>query len=88
MKIGSKSTLLHSHLASGLNGGTGRSSLVHSVTARSFKLDVGLTPRPAGEVFSMDEAQTLRYLAWTVGGLVGAVFVPNAIANAIALSLI
>ena len=32
----------------------------------------------------MDEAHTLRLLGWTVGGIVGAVFV----LNAIALSLI
>jgi hypothetical protein len=32
----------------------------------------------------MDEAQTLRILGWTVGGIVGAVFV----LNAVALSLI
>ena len=32
----------------------------------------------------MDEAQTLRLLGWTVGGIVGALFV----LNAIALSLI
>jgi hypothetical protein len=32
----------------------------------------------------MDEAQTLRILGWSVGGIVGAVFV----LNAIALSLI
>ena len=38
---------------------------------------------PAG-VCAMDEAQTLRILGWTVGGIVGAVFV----LNAIALSLI
>jgi len=31
----------------------------------------------------MDEAQTLRYLGWTVGGLVGAVFVLNAIASSL-----
>jgi hypothetical protein len=28
----------------------------------------------------MDEAQTLRLLGWTVGGIVGALFVLNAIA--------
>jgi hypothetical protein len=28
----------------------------------------------------MDEAQTLRLLGWTVGGVVGAVFLLNAIA--------
>jgi hypothetical protein len=32
----------------------------------------------------MDEAQTLRILGWSIGGIVGAVFV----LNAIALSLI
>ena len=32
----------------------------------------------------MDEAHTLRYLGWTVGGIVGVLFV----LNAIALSLI
>ena len=31
-------------------------------------------------VFPMDEARTLSILAWTVGGIVGAVFVLNAIA--------
>jgi uncharacterized membrane protein YdcZ (DUF606 family) len=30
----------------------------------------------------MDEAQTLRFLWWTIGGMVGAVFVLNAIALA------
>jgi hypothetical protein len=28
----------------------------------------------------MDEAHTLRFLWWTVGGIVGAVFILNAIA--------
>ncbi len=32
----------------------------------------------------MDEAATLRFLAWTIGGVVGVVF----LLNAIALSLI
>jgi hypothetical protein len=32
----------------------------------------------------MDEAHTLKFLGWTIGGIVGAVFV----LNAIALSLI
>jgi hypothetical protein len=37
-----------------------------------------------GEVSPMDEAHTLRFLGWTIGGLVGAVF----LLNAIVLSLI
>jgi hypothetical protein len=36
------------------------------------------------DIVYMDETQTLRYLGWTVGSIVGAVF----ILNAIALSLI
>ena len=38
---------------------------------------------PSGEpkgVPPMDEGQTLRFLGWTVGGVVGAVFLLNAIA--------
>jgi hypothetical protein len=37
------------------------------------------SPQPKG-VSSMDEAHTLRFLRWTVGGVVGAVFLLNAIA--------
>jgi hypothetical protein len=56
-----------------------------SVAALSFKgaPDKLLHDRPVG-VCAMDEAQTLRILGWSIGGIVGAVFV----LNAIALSLI
>jgi hypothetical protein len=40
--------------------------------ALRFREPKGMTP--------MDEAHTLRLLGWTVGGVVGAVFLLNAIA--------
>jgi hypothetical protein len=39
----------------------------------------GLFVRKLG-VSPMDEAHTLRFLGWTVGGIVGVVFLLNAIA--------
>jgi hypothetical protein len=37
---------------------------------------------PAGEGYGMDERQTLRILAWSIGGLFGVVFLLNALALA------
>jgi hypothetical protein len=58
-----------------------------SVAAPSFKARIRETYKlhgwPVG-VCAMNEAQTLRILGWSVGGIVGTVFV----LNAIALSLI
>ena len=41
---------------------------------------LALSSGQAKGVSSMDEAHTLRFLGWTVGGVVGAVFLLNAIA--------
>jgi hypothetical protein len=41
---------------------------------------LALSARQAKGASSMDEAHTLRFLGWTVGGVVGAVFLLNAIA--------
>jgi hypothetical protein len=76
--------LLDLHLPSRLDGSTGRFG---RVTAPSFKARTRqiykFHGRPVG-VCAMNEVQTLRILGWTVGGIVGAVFV----LNAVALSLI
>ena len=56
------------------------------VISRTIEVDDAFA-LPSGEpkgVSLMDEAQTLQVLGWTVGGVVGAVF----LLNAIALSLI
>jgi hypothetical protein len=41
---------------------------------------LALSPAYPEAVSPMDEAHTLRLLGWTVGGVVGAVFLLNAIA--------
>ena len=73
--------------------GTGRPALVHNGLSGLLVLPVicrGLALPETGMAISclrwnwrispMDEAQTLRLLGWTVGGIVGAMFVLNAIA--------